>query len=162
MYSRGRKVDYTLDLSGFEQSWGDLVSFYLGCSFTFEGALSEHGIRVKNIDLKRNVSLYLTNIMLKPVGQFGGPMYTSMRPVKKSQLAEAVRISAQYPKSHGAPIHIGNPARIGVQNISDPSAGDAPSFEEDEVAVFWACGFSTSQVLESAGESIYFSARCLV
>lgn len=152
MYSRGKRVDDVLDLSGFEKSWDNLVSFYLGCSFTFDGALSASGIRLRNVERGLNVSMFKTNIHLKSVGLFGSRMVTSMRPVKRSQLSEAFRISAQYPDFHGAPIHIGNPARIGVLDIAVPSAGDPSSFEGDEVPVFWACGFSVSEILGNVGE----------
>lgn len=123
-----------------------MVSFYLGCSFSFEAALSANGIQLRNREQGENVSMYLSSINLKPVGPFASRMYTSMRSIRKCQLSEAFHISAQYSENHGAPIHIGNPARIGVQDISVPSAGDPSTFEEDEVPVFWACGFSVSQI----------------
>ena len=145
-------MDDTLDLSGFEQSWGDLVSFYLGCSFTFEPALSNIGVRLLNMEQNKAVSMHVTNIGMKPVGLFSGFMYTSMRPVRKSQLGDVVRLTSQYPDSHGAPIHIGSPARIGVDNSSIPSPLDPG--EEDLVSVFWACGFSVSQILADVGERI--------
>ena len=147
-------MEDTLDLSGFEQSWGNLVSFYLGCSFTFESALIANGIRLRNMERGLNISMFLANIQLNPVGTLGGRMLTSMRPIKRAQLSEAFRLSAEYPDFHGAPIHIGNPARIGVRDIAVPSAGDPCEVEEDEVPVFWACGFSVSQILSSVGEPV--------
>ena len=140
-------VDKVFDLSGFEQSWSNLVSFYLGCSFTFEEALSSRGIRVKNREAGLSVSMYLSHVRLSPVGVFGGQLVTSMRPIKKGQLAEAFSITSQYPSSHGAPVHMGSPARIGVRDLSAPLAGDPCEVEEDEVPVFWACGFSVGQIL---------------
>ncbi len=149
VFSKGRNVDEVLDLSGFEQSWEDMVSFYLGCSFTFERALSSRGIRVKNMEAGLCVSMYLTNIKLARVGAFDGLLVTSMRPIKKSRLAEAFSITSQYPDSHGAPVHIGNPARIDVSVLL---AGDPCEVEEDEVPVFWACGFSNTQILKDVGK----------
>lgn len=147
MFRKGRKVKDTLDLNAFKESWSNMVTFYLGCSYTFEEALLAGGIKLQ----ERKVPAYDTNIVLNQVGQFGGSMCISMRPIKKSKLAEAVRISAQYTKYHCAPVHIGNPARIGVPDISSISAGALPTFEEDDVAVFWACGFSVTQILQDAG-----------
>lgn len=148
-------MDDTLDLSGFELNWDNMVSFYLGCSFSFEAALSANGIQLKNMEQGKNVSMYLSSINLKPVGPFSCQMYTSMRPIRRCQLSKAFHVSAQFPETHGAPIHIGNPARIGVQDISVPSAGDPSTFEEDEVPMFWACGFSVSQIPMSVSKCRY-------
>jgi uncharacterized protein YcsI (UPF0317 family) len=152
VFSKGSRVEDTSDLSAFGKSWDNLVSFYLGCSFTFEGVMGASGISIRNVEQKKNVSMFLTDIQLNPVGLFGNRMFTSMRPIKKSQLAEVFCLSAQYPDYHGAPVHIGDPARIGVQDITTPAAGDPCAIEGDEVPVFWACGFSVSHILSTAGE----------
>lgn len=152
VFSKGRNVDEVLDLSGFEQSWSTMVSFYLGCSFTFEEGLHSSGIPVKNMEAGLCVSIYLTNVELRPVGEFRGLLVTSMRPIKKNQLAEAFSITSQYPGSHGAPVHIGNPARIGIEDVSVVLAGDPTKMEEDEVPVFWACGVTVTQILQDVGE----------
>ena len=89
----------------------------------------------------------------QPVGRFGGRMFVSMRPVEKSRLGEVFRLTSRYPQAHGAPIHVGDPARIGVHDLSALTAGDPPVFEagRDQVPVFWACGFSVSQILADVG-----------
>lgn len=155
-------MDDTLDLSGFQHAWGDLVSFYLGCSFTFEPALVSAGVRLPQMEQNRNTSMYLTNIPLRPVGKFGGRMFTSMRLVERSKLAEVFCLTSRYPQAHGAPIHVGDPARIGVRDLSTPSAGDPPVFEAggNQVPVFWACGFSVSQILADVGKLAFFVAVC--
>lgn len=152
VYSQGKQVDDTLDLSGFEQSWGNLVSFYLGCSYTFDSILIANGVGIRHVERGLNVSIFLTNIQLKPVGIFESRMVTSMRPVKKCQLPEVFSITARYPEFHGSPIHIGSPARIGVQDVAVPFAGDPCDIEEGEVPVFWGCGVSCSQLLSKAGK----------
>ena len=146
-------MDEVLDLSGFDQSWSTMVSFYLGCSFTFEEKLQASGIPVRNMEAGLCVSIYLTNIELRPVGEFRGLLVTTMRPIRKSQLTEAFAITSQYPGSHGAPVHIGNPARIGIEDLSAVLAGDQTKIEEDEVPVFWACGVTITQILQDVGES---------
>lgn len=163
VYSRGKRVDDTLDLSGFGQGWKELVSFYLGCSFTFESALLAAGIELTHVRQNKNTSMYLTNIPLQPAGAFGGHMITSMRPIKRTQLAKMFDLTARYPDAHGAPIHIGDPARIGVPDIFAPFAGSGPTFleDEDEVPVFWACGFSVSQILTNVGEFCLCVLNCL-
>lgn len=152
IYSHGRLVDDVLDLGGFEQSWDDKVSFYIGCSLTFEPVLISSGIGIRNTELGLNASMYLSNIQMKAVGVFQGCMMVTMRVIKRTRLAQAFLLTSQYPKSHGAPIHIGNPAQIGMNDLSQPAAGDPPAMIGDgEVPVFWACGVSSQEVVKSAG-----------
>ena len=105
---------------------------------------------MRNMEKGKNISMYRSSIKLKPAGPFGGNMVVSMRTILKSQFHQVFVLSAQYPTSHGAPIHIGNPARIGIGDISAPSWGD-PTSVEGEVPVFWACGFSVTEAVKQAG-----------
>ena len=157
IFSRGRLVDDVLDLGGFEKSWDDRVSFYLGCSFTWERPLIESGVGLGNFELGLNTSVYLTNIEMKAVGAFHGSMIVSMRMIEQTKLAQTFLLTGQYPTSHGAPIHIGNPARIGVKDLAQPDYGDKPVISADggEVPVFWACGVSIQEVIKHAGMFLY-------
>ncbi len=85
----------------------DMVTFLIGCSFTFESAMQENGITLAHIEQGRNVSMYCTNIPTTPAGIFSGPLVVSMRPIPASQVADAVRITSRYPSVHGAPVHVG-------------------------------------------------------
>lgn len=38
--------------------WSNMVTFYLGCSFGFEGSLKKAGIPVRNVEQGTNVSMY--------------------------------------------------------------------------------------------------------
>ena len=51
----------------------DLVTFLLGCSFTFETALSSAGIPLHHVESDRNVAMYKTNVATTPAGVFAGP-----------------------------------------------------------------------------------------
>ncbi|HBI84419.1 MAG TPA: hypothetical protein DDY24_11920, partial [Alcaligenaceae bacterium] len=55
----------------------DLVSFLLGCSFSFEQALTEAGIPMRHIEQGCNVPMYRTSIQTEPAGVFHGPMVVS-------------------------------------------------------------------------------------
>jgi uncharacterized protein YcsI (UPF0317 family) len=125
----------------------DLVSFLLGCSFTFEKALSDEGIGIRHIEEERNVPMYITNIKCNPAGIFNGPTVVSMRPIPKDLVEKAVAITARFPRVHGAPIHIGDPEKIGIKNISKPDFGDSVTIKEGEVPVFWACGVTPQAVI---------------
>jgi uncharacterized protein YcsI (UPF0317 family) len=125
----------------------DLVSFVLGCSFSFEEALIENGLEIRHQTLNRNVSMYRTNIECKPAGPFHGPMVVSMRPFKPADAIRAVQITSRFPAVHGAPVHLGHPHSIGIKDISKPDYGDPVPVEADEIPVFWACGVTPQSVV---------------
>ncbi|NQY93840.1 MAG: putative hydro-lyase [Campylobacteraceae bacterium] len=126
----------------------DLVFFLVGCSFSFENALINEGIPLRHVDEKKNVSMYNTNIELTPVDMFNGSMVVSMRPIKKDKVADACVVTSHYPNMHGAPIHIGYPEMIGINDINKPDYGDFIEIKEDEIPVFWPCGVTPQNVLE--------------
>lgn len=129
------------EVTDIKEIWNeDMVTFLLGCSFTFESALIKEGIEIRHIDEEKNVPMYITNIECIPAGIFSGPMVVSMRPIKKSFVEKACEITGRYPKVHGSPVHIGNPEDIGIKDINSPDFGDVVTIKEDEVPVFWACG----------------------
>lgn len=128
----------------------DLVAFLLGCSFTFEAALLGAGIPVRHIEENRNVPMYITNVQCVPAGVFHGPVVVSMRPVPPEQVVRSVQVTSRYPAVHGAPIHVGNPAQIGIADINQPDLGDAVTIHPGEVPVFWACGCTPQAVAMEA------------
>ncbi|MGL3805334.1 putative hydro-lyase [Paeniglutamicibacter sp. R2-26] len=148
VYENGVKVAEPTDISGYWRD--DLVTFIVGCSFTFESALMEGGIAVAHIDQGVNVPMFRTNIRSASAGSMSGPMVVSMRPVPASQVADAVRITSRYPAVHGAPVHIGNPGELGIADLSTPDFGDPVEIPEGHIPVFWACGVTPqAAVMES-------------
>lgn len=125
----------------------DLVGFAIGCSFSFEEALVENGIDVRHITCGSNVPMYRTNISCVPAGPFHGPLVVSMRPLKPADAIRAIQITSRFPSVHGAPIHIGLPATIGITDIGKPDYGDAVPISADELPVFWACGVTPQAVI---------------
>ena len=128
----------------------DLVSFLIGCSFTFENALGQQNIPVRHIEQNRNVPMYRTNIACRAAGRFHGPMVVSMRPLTPAHAIQATTICARYPLAHGAPIHFGDPAAIGIPDIDTPDFGDAVTIHPGEIPVFWACGVTPQAALMAA------------
>ena len=118
----------------------DFVSFLIGCSFSFEGDLLAADVPVRQIEEGKNVPMYDTNIPCAPAGIFHGNMVVSMRPLPHALVPKAVLITGQMPRVHGAPIHIGDPAAIGIRDLSRPDYGDAVTIRDGEVPVFWPCG----------------------
>lgn len=125
----------------------DWVFFLLGCSFTFEAPLMEAGIRLRHIEQGQNVSMYQTNIPLNAAGRFSGEMVVSMRPIRWDRVVDACIITAHYPDVHGAPIHIGYPEMIGIDDLTKVDYGDPVDIMEDETPVFWACGVTPQNAL---------------
>lgn len=132
----------------------DLVSFVLGCSFSFELPLIEDGIRLRHVERDDTVAMYKTNIDTVPAGPFRGKMVVSMRQLRPAEAIRAVQITSRFPSVHGAPIHIGLPEQIGIDDLEKPFAGDAPRMGEDEIPVFWACGVTPQVAVEQARPSL--------
>lgn len=138
----------TGEYTNVEQFWRkDLVSFLIGCSFSFESELLEAGIPVRQIEEKCNVPMYNTNIRCESAGIFSGNMVVSMRPIPYADVPRAVSVTAAMPRVHGAPIHIGTPQAIGISDIQHPDYGDMVTIKEGEVPVFWPCGVTPQAVL---------------
>ena len=129
------------DVGDVRDVWrDDLVAFLIGCSFTFEDALLAAGVPVRHLEQERNVPMYRTTVACRGAGSLGGPLVVSMRPVPAALVATAVRVSARYPAVHGAPVHVGDPAVLGVADLGRPDFGDAVDVRDGEIPVFWACG----------------------
>ena len=125
----------------------DFVSFFLGCSFSFEEALLGAKIPVRHIEEDRNVPMFITNIPCKPAGVFHGPMVVSMRPIPPDKVVRAAQITSRYASVHGGPVHIGDPSVIGIKNLWRPDFGDPVTIKKGEVPVFWACGVTPQAVV---------------
>jgi uncharacterized protein YcsI (UPF0317 family) len=118
----------------------DLVAFLFGCSFTFESALLDAGVPVRHVEAGSNVPMYETSIACRPAGSLSGPLVVSMRPVPAALVPTAVRVTSRYPAVHGAPVHVGDPAQLGIADLGVPDFGDPVEVRPGEVPLFWACG----------------------
>lgn len=145
IYRKGKMTEEVTDVVDYWRD--DLVSFVIGCSFSFESELIEAGIEMRHNTMGRNVSMYVTNIECRPAGQMKGKMVVSMRPLPYDQIVQAVQISGDIPLVHGAPVHIGDPSVIGIEDIDHPDFGDPVEIREGEVPVFWACGVTPQSIV---------------
>lgn len=144
----GKQVEHLNDITDL---WGDdFVTFAIGCSFSFEGALLNASITVRHIELGRNVPMYRTNIKCTPAGRFSGNLVVSMRPMKAAEAIRAIEITNRMPQVHGSPVHIGDPGQIGITDIMSPDYGDAVPVGEGELPVFWACGVTPQLAIAEA------------
>jgi uncharacterized protein YcsI (UPF0317 family) len=132
----------------------DFVTFFLGCSFSFEEAMIRSGIPVRHIEEEKNVPMYVTNIECRPAGIFHGPMIVTMRPVHPTKVVKAVQITSRYASVHGGPVHIGDPNIIGIKDLEKPDFGDTVTINKGEVPVFWACGVTPQAAAMAAKPDI--------
>lgn len=144
VYRHGELTETPTDITEFWQD--DMVAFLIGCSFTFEEALVKNGIPMRHNEEGRNVPMYKTSIPAVKAGRFEGPTVVSMRPVAEKDVVRAVQVTSRFPTVHGAPLHIGHPAGIGIANLDQPDYGDSVTVKEGEVPVFWACGVTPQAV----------------
>lgn len=128
----------------------DLVTFVIGCSFSFEQALLDAGLPLRHVEQGRNVAMYRTSIATDAAGPFSGPLVVTMRPLRASAVIRAVQVTSRFPTVHGAPVHIGDPSLIGITDLSRPDYGDAVEVLPDEMPVFWACGVTPQAAIEQA------------
>jgi len=148
VYRHGVLESEEENISGYWRD--DMVSFLLGCSFTFDAALTRAGISMRHVEQGTNVAMFITNVRTTPAGAFSGPLVVSMRPIPREKVVRAVQVTSRFPAVHGAPVHIGDPAAIGIGDLSAPDLGDPAEVREGEVPVFWACGVTPQAVAMSS------------
>lgn len=128
----------------------DMVSFLLGCSFSFENALLAAGVPVRNIEEGKNVSMYITSRECRPAGRFKSPLVVSMRPMTPEQAVRATQVTTRFHLTHGAPVHLGASHELGIKDLGQPDFGDPVEIRPDEIPVFWACGVTSTLAASTA------------
>jgi len=144
----GALVDEPFSVEGYWRD--DLVSFVIGCSFTFEESLLAAGLPLRHVACGANVAMYRTAIPTNPAGPFQGPLVVSMRPLRPADAIRAIQITSRFPAVHGAPVHIGLPEDIGIRDLGKPDYGDPVEINDDELPVFWACGVTPQSVIAAS------------
>jgi uncharacterized protein YcsI (UPF0317 family) len=148
VWEEGELVDEPTDILNWWRD--DLVSFLIGCSFTFDAALVEAGVPVRHMEAGTNVPMYGTNRPCRPAGRFEGPLVVSMRPFSPEQVEVARSVTRQFPHFHGEPVHAGDPLDLGIRDLNRPDFGNPVPINKGEVPVFWACGVTPQCALMNA------------
>jgi uncharacterized protein YcsI (UPF0317 family) len=157
IFRDGQLVEECTDIAALWRD--DLVAFALGCSFSFEEALLSAGLEVRNITEGVNVPMYRSNIACTPAGPFRGDMVVSMRPFRAADAIRAIQICSRFPAVHGAPVHLGDPAEIGITDLARPDFGDPVTLQPRELPLFWACGVTPQVALERAAPAFAITHR---
>ncbi|GAA4323794.1 putative hydro-lyase [Pigmentiphaga soli] len=148
VFRNGVFTEETTDISAYWRD--DLITFALGCSFSFEEALRDAGLPLRYLDLGRVAGVYETTIETAAAGPYAGPMLVTMRPFVAADAIRAIQITSRFPNVHGAPVHIGDPALIGIdlskryRDVGDGTVG------RGELPVFWACGLTPQMAVMRA------------
>jgi len=150
-YRIWRDGEVAAEVSDILDVWrDDLVTFVLGCSFSFDHLLMQEGIPVRYIEEGTAAPAYITSLPTNPAGRFRGPLVVAMRPLVAAHAIRAIQISSRYPSAHGAPIHIGSPDLIGIDDLEKPDFGASLTVKDDELPVFWACGATPQAVIAAS------------
>ena len=124
----------------------DLVAFLIGCSFTFERAMVAEGSRSATPSRASTCRCSGPRASAGRPGRSPGPLVVSMRPMTPEQAIRATQVTARYPAVHGAPVHVGEPEALGIDDVAAPDYGDPVEVRDGEVPVFWACGVTPQAV----------------
>ncbi|XP_068802910.1 D-glutamate cyclase, mitochondrial isoform X3 [Struthio camelus] len=157
LYENGACTGSLKSLKEYTEQLKDMVTFYLGCSFSFEKALQNAGIAVRNVEQKCNVSMYKTAVPCYSVSTFCCNLVVTMRPIPANKLEAAVLATAELEESHGAPVHMGNPGLLGIQDLSKPDYGDPVHLHADDIPVFWACGVTGVEAIINCRSPLAFT-----
>ncbi|WP_043837759.1 D-glutamate cyclase family protein [Muricoccus aerilatus] len=133
----------------------DWTPFAVGCWFGAEAALAAAGIRLRHVELGIQGALFRTGREAVPAGRLHGPLVVSMRPFAEGDVARVAAITARLPRSHSAPLHIGDPAALGIADPGCPDWGGPLLPEEGESAVFWGCGLTALAALQASGVPLF-------
>ena len=152
VFRHGEPSDRLTDIGALWRD--DFVAFVLGCSFSFEHALIRAGIPVRHIEAGDNVPMFITALETEPAAPFGGPLVVTLRAFRPADAIRAITLSERYPIAHGAPVHIGDPAQIGITDLARPDFGDPPVIEPGDMLVFWACGVTPQLAIRRAAPEI--------
>ncbi len=128
----------------------DMVGFALGCSYSFDDVLKDAGVRLRHLELGVNPPMYETNLETTRAGAFAGRVIVSMRPLTPHDAVRAECVTARYPHAHGAPLHLGDPTVIGIDDLARPYGGSVLPLLPGELPVFWACGVTPQTAIRAA------------
>ncbi|KAM9147428.1 D-glutamate cyclase, mitochondrial isoform 2-T4 [Pangshura tecta] len=109
IYEYGACTGTLTSLKDYFDQLKDMVTFYLGCSISFENGAHKVGVPLRNVEQKCNVSMYKTDMPCCRVASFCCNLVVTMRPIPEDKLEAVVEATYRLKDSHGAPVHIGNP-----------------------------------------------------
>lgn len=150
VFRDGKLIEETPHLKGHWRD--DHVGFLMGCSLSFDQAMIDAGIPLRHLkDDAGRIAVYQSSIPCTPAGIFHGNMIVSMRPIASRHVMATIETTAKHPIAHGSPVHVGEPADIGITDLSRVYSGRFTPVQAGEVPVFWACGVTPQSIAMASG-----------
>jgi uncharacterized protein YcsI (UPF0317 family) len=118
----------------------DSLAFLIGSGMTWDLALERAGVSTEQYRW-----VLRTALPTEPAGPFRGPLIVTMRWLNPTHAVVATRVSARFPRNHGAPIHVGDPGAIGADLHNPLFGGPVPDLPSGLIPVFWACGVTPQE-----------------
>ncbi len=136
----------------------DFVAFAMGCSYSFEQAILDAGLRLRHVEARMGPPRYICGIDTVSAGPFSGKMVVTMRSFPPADAIRAVQVTSRFPMVHGAPVHMGDPRLIGIEDLdAECDSVFIPYPEDEEIPVFWACGVTPQVAVEAARPPIFIT-----
>ncbi|XP_019600676.2 D-glutamate cyclase, mitochondrial isoform X2 [Rhinolophus sinicus] len=151
-YEFGACTGSLASLEEYSEPLKDMVTFFLGCSFSLEGALEKVGLPRR--DPAGHVGAYKTAVPCVHVAGFCCPLVVTMRPIPKDKLERLVQASCS---TVGQPIHIGDPELLGIKDLSNPDYGDPVVCQPGDVPVFWPSQLTSLEAVSSCKTPLAFT-----
>jgi len=131
-------------VSSLASVWrSDHVAFLTGCNLSMDRVMLESGIPLPHlVDSKGFPAQFRSSLPCEPAGVFHGPLVVSLRPVPDALVVPLVALTSRYALSHGAPVHIGDPAAIGIRDLERVDWGQPNAIPPGHTPLFWACGIT--------------------
>ena len=121
----------------------DHVAFLTGCNLSLDRVMLEAGMPLPHLQSEEAFpAQYRCSIECTPAGAFHGPVVVSLRPVPDALVGPLAELTSQYALCHGAPLHAGDPAAIGLRDLSNVDWGRKNSIPPGHTPMFWACGIT--------------------
>ena len=155
VFRDGKRAETVKDIAALWQD--DHVAVAIGCWFSMEDALARAGVSQRHIELGIQGPLFRTARQTVRVGRFGGPLVVSMRPFTHDAVDTVRSVTGRFSRVHGAPIHIGDPAALGITDIGKPDFGEVLMPLAGEVPMFWGCGLTALAALEQSGIPLFIT-----
>lgn len=155
VYRNGQHAETVKDIATLWQD--DHVAVAIGCWFSMEDALTRAGVRLRHVELGIQGPLFRTNRDTARVGRFSGPLVVSMRPFVADKVETVRQVTGRFSRVHGGPIHVGDPAALGIADIGHPDFGEVLEPHADEVPMFWGCGLTALVALEQSGVPLFIT-----
>ncbi|XP_036171474.1 D-glutamate cyclase, mitochondrial isoform X3 [Myotis myotis] len=156
-YEFGTCTGSLTSLEEYSEQLKDMVTFFLGCSASLEGAWEKAGLPRRDPPGHGHVGAYKTTVPCATVAGFCCPLVVTMRPVPKDKLERLVQASCSLMGEQGQPVHIGDPELLGIRDLSRPDYGDPVPCQPGEVPVFWPSQLTSLEAVSSYQTPLAFT-----